>query len=410
MGLFNRRKKITNDVEYTGDLLTMVLGNDSLTKEQAMSLPAVAEAVDKIGNTVAMIPVKLYKESEQDGKRIVEEVKDPRVAILNEDTKSTLDGFQFKKAIVTDYLMGKGGYAYIRRRRNEFTGIFYVREEDVALSLIDPNPLHRRYILSVWGETYEPYEYLKILRNSKDGMYGVGVGDQISNALKTALQTLLLQLNLAKTGGNKRGFIQSENVLTKQSIAELKQAWSEMYATNNTSTIPVLNKGITFKESSATSTELQLNESRKQLNDEIAKIFHVDGDYNNFIKNAIQPILTAFETALNRDFLLEKEKGAYFWAFDTNEITKTSIKERYEAYKSALDAGWMTKNEVRYNENMDAIEGLDTINMGLGAVLYDTKTGEYFVPNTNTVYKAGEETGTNAQLDDTKVQKDSTKE
>lgn len=398
MGLFNRKKKITNDVEYTGDLLTFLFGSDTVSKEQAMSLPAVAEAVDRIGNTVAMIPVKLYKETIKDDKKVVEEVEDPRVAILNQDTKSTLDGFQFKKAIVADYLMGKGGYAYIRRRRNEFTGVFYVKEEDVAISLLDPDPLHRKYILEVWGNKYEPYEYLKILRNSHDGMYGVGVGDQISNAIKTALQTLLLQLNLARTGGNKRGFIQSESVLTKQAIEELKQAWSEMYANNNTTTIPVLNKGITFKESSATSTELQLNESRKQLNDEIARIFHVDGDYNSFIKNAIQPILTAFETALNRDFLLEREKAELFWAFDTNDITKTSQKERYEAYKTALDAGWMTKNEVRYNENMDAIDGLDTINMGLGSVLYDTKTGVYFVPNTNATYKAGEET---AQKDDT---------
>lgn len=404
MAIFNRKKKITNDVEYTGDLLKLVLGDNSITKEQAMSLPAVAEAVDKIANTVAMIPVKLYNETEKDGKQVVEEVKDPRVAILNEDTKSTLDGFQFKKAIVTDYLMGKGGYAYIRRRRNEFTGVFYVKEEDIALELINENPIQRRYLINTWGTNYEPYEFLKILRNSKNGMFGVGVGDQVSNALKTALQTLLLQLNLAKTGGNKRGFIQSDNVLTKQAIEELKTAWSEMYATNNTSTIPVLNKGITFKESSATSTEMQLNESRKQFNDEIAKIFHIDGDYNNFIRNAVQPILTAFETALNRDFLLEKEKANYFWAFDLNEITKASIKERYEAYKMALDSGWTTKNEVRYKENMDAIDGLDTINMGLGSVLYDTKSGEYFIPNTNTVYKQGEEAGTNAPNNDAKEQ------
>lgn len=413
MALF-KKKKVTNDVEYATDLLQAILKNDPITKEQAMSLPAVASAVDKISNTVAMIPVKLYKETEVDGKRVVEEVKDKRVSLLNEDTKSTLDGFQFKKAMVADYLMGKGGYAYIKRRRNEFIGLYYVKEEDVALSLLEQNPLRRRYIIEVWGGIYEPYEYLKILRNSKDGMYGVGVGDQVSNALKTALQTMLLQLNLAKTGGNKRGFLQSERVLGKAEIEALKEAWKELYANNNTEAIPVLNKGLTFQQSSATSTELQLNESKKQLNEEIAKIFHTDGDYTEFFKNAIQPILTEFETALNRDFLLEKEKDEYFWAFDTTDITKGNIKERYEAYKLALEAGWLTKNEVRYKENMDAIDGLDTINMGLGSVLYDTKTGEYYTPNTNTVYKAGKNTqnnnanvqnnGTNEQKSDKNAQ------
>lgn len=389
MGLFSR-KKIKNDVQYAAELLQAVLNETPITKERALSLPAVASAVDKISNTVAMIPVKLYREKELGGKRVVEEVKDGRVAILNEDTRSTLDGFQFKKAMVADYLMGKGGYAFIKRRRNEFTGVYFVPEEQVAIDLINESPIERRYLLEVWGKSYEPYEFLKILRNTKDGMYGVGVGDQISKALNTALQTMILQYNLAKTGGNKRGFLQSEKVIGKEEIEALKEAWTQLYANNNTEGIPVLNKGITFKESSATSTELQLNESKKQLNDEIARIFHVDGDYNDFFKNAIQPILTEFETALNRDFLLEKEKSDLFWAFDINDITKSSIKDRYEAYKTALDSGWMTKNEVRYNENMDAIDGLDTINMGLGSVLYDTETGEYFIPNTNTVYKRGE--------------------
>lgn len=390
MAIF-KRKKFKNDVEYAGDLIKAILSGDTITRKDAMSLPAVAEAVDLISNTVAMIPVKLYRETEQYGKRIVDEViNDNRTALLNEDTKSTMDGYQFKKAIVTDYLMGKGGYAYIKKYRNRFTSVIYVKEIDIAITELNPDPLNLKYEIGVYGGLYQPYEFIKLLRNTENGMYGFGVSDQIAKALKTMLETMILQYNLAKTGGNKRGYIQSENNLSKDAIKLLKEAWQSMYANNDTHTIPVLNNGITFKESSATSTEMQLNESKKQFNDEIAGIFHTKGDWNDFFKNAVQPILTAFETALNRDFLLEKEKSEYFWAFDTTEIKKGSLKERYEAYKLALESGWLTKNEVRYSENLDAINGLDTINMGLGSVLYDTKTGEYFIPNTNSVYKVGE--------------------
>lgn len=412
MGLFKRKNKEpkntadSNGVEYSAGLLEAILKGEEITKQDALGIPAVASAVDKIANTVAMIPIKLYKETKIDGKRVVEEVEDKRVALLNEDTKSTLDGFQFKKAMVTDYLMGKGGYAYIKRRRNEFVGVYYVKEEDIALCLLNESPIDRRYTISTWGVIYEPFEFLKILRNSKDGMLGYGVASQVSKALNTALQTMVLQYNLARTGGNKRGYIQSENVLSQKAIDELKQAWSEMYANNDTQRIPVLNKGITFQQSSATSTEMQLNESKQLLNNEIAKIFHTDGDYTEFFKNAVQPILVEFETALNRDFLLEKEKGTLFWAFDTSDITKSSLKERYDAYKTALDAGWVTKNEIRYKENMDAIDGLDTINMGLGSVLFDTKTGEYYTPNTNSTHKMGETTPNN----DANVQNNGTNE
>ena len=40
-----------------------------------------------------------------------------------------------------------------------------------------------------------------------------------------------------------------------------------------------------------------------------------------------------------------------------------------------------------YSDTVDAyhyIEGLDVVNVGLGAVLYDTKTHKYYTPNTDT--------------------------
>ena len=41
-------------------------------------------------------------------------------------------------------------------------------------------------------------------------------------------------------------------------------------------------------------------------------------------------------------------------------------------------------------EDDDAIEGLDTISIGLGDVLLDANTGVIYVPNTNQTYKLGE--------------------
>ena len=106
------------------------------------------------------------------------------------------------------------------------------------------------------------------------------------------------------------------------------------------------------------------------------------------------PIAMAFATALNRDFLLEKEKESLYFAPDFTELAKTSIKERYEAYHLAIGDGWLTRNEVRYKENLDALDGLDMINLGLGDVLLNPQTKEIFIPNTNITYKIGEESNT----------------
>ena len=82
--------------------------------------------------------------------------------------------------------------------------------------------------------------------------------------------------------------------------------------------------------------------------------------------------------------LLEEEKGKYFFEADVKEIIKANIKERYEVYKLAKECGFMTKNEMRQSENMNEIDGLDVVDLGLGAALYDVNTHSYYTPNTDT--------------------------
>ena len=145
----------------------------------------------------------------------------------------------------------------------------------------------------------------------------------------------------------------------------------------------ILNDGMEFKESSNSSVELQLNETKKSLKQDINDIFHIKEKFSDTFKEAIQPILAEIECSLNRDLLLEKEKANYFFAFDIKEILKGDLKERFEAYKIAKETGWITENEIRYLENYDAIDGLDIIAMSLGNVIYDVKSKTYYTPNTD---------------------------
>lgn len=381
MGLFNRKKRDTNTnvTPPIDDVLLQALFNgETITREKAMTLPAVAGAVDFISNMIACMPVKLYKYKQ--GK--VEEVEDDtRIKLLNNDTGDTLDAFQFKKAMVEDYLMGKGGYAFIKKSGNEFTGLYYV--ENIYISFLkNYKPIYKDYMIVVEGQQYYPFEFIKLLRKTQDGAEGVGLCVELSKALETAYQTLLYQLGLVKSGGNKKGFLKSQRKLGKEEIDELKKAWKNLYANNETNTI-VLNNGLEFQEASNSSVEMQLNESKHTLQEEINNIFHIQADFYETFKQAIYPIVKAFETALNRDLLLEKEKKNMFFTFDVKEIIKANITERYQAYKLAKEVGLMTINEMRKEENMNFIEGLDVINVGLGAVLYDTNKHEYYVPNKN---------------------------
>ena len=92
--------------------------------------------------------------------------------------------------------------------------------------------------------------------------------------------------------------------------------------------------------------------------------------------------MTAIQCALNKDFLLEKEKGSLYFAFDTKELLKGDMKSRFDAYKTALDANFMQIDEVRFAEDMEPL-GLNWIRIGLDDVLYDPKTGSIYTPNTD---------------------------
>lgn len=368
--------------ESTGDiLLKALLKGEEINKQKAMSIPAVSSAVDRISNLVAMLPIRLYKQEIVDGKvKVTEVLNDNRTKLLNQDTGDTLDPFQLKKAIAKDYLIEKGSYIYIEKSKNEFKSIRYVEPNQVSI-LKNCDPIFKDIKYEVGAKQYETYNFLTILRNTTDGAEGKSIISEISKSLETSFTTILYELGLVKKGGGKKGFLTSQHKLSDDALKKLKKAWNNYYGNENENVI-ILNDGVDFKEGANSSVELQINERKKTLKEDINDVFHISSNYDDTVKNSAIPIISAIESALNRNFLLESEKGVFYFAFDTKKITRGSLKERYEAYKLANDTGWMTKNEIRSEEDRDSIDGLDVISMNLANVLYDTSTKKYYTPNT----------------------------
>ena len=368
-------------------LLRASLSDDYMTRDQAMNVPAFAACVNKIAETVSTIPIRLYRLV--DGK--LEAVEgDARVRLLNDDTGDTLDGVQFKRALVRDYLTGKGGYAFINRTGNQIRSLHYVRESEVSF-LFTSDPIFKDYDIMIQGTKYKPFEFLKVLRNTEEGRSGRSVVDENSEVLSVAYHSLEYEKNLVKTGGNKKGFVKSAKKLAEPAIKALKAAWRRLYQ-NNTENVVILNDGLEFQEASNTSVEMQLNENKKTNSDEICKLFNMppaminggatEQDKTNFVQYCLNPILKEIECALNRDLLLESEKGSFYFAADTSELTKGDIEKRFRAYETACKNGFMQIDEIRLRENMPPL-GLDFVRLGLQDVLYDPVTKQFYMPNMN---------------------------
>jgi HK97 family phage portal protein len=241
------------------------------------------------------------------------------------------------------------------------------------------------------GSTYQLYQFLRLLRKSKNGSQGVGILTENYEPLKVIFNTMRYEGLLVSSGGNKKGFIKSENRLSPEAVAELKRQWNDMYRNNNSNCV-VLNNGLQFQESANTSVEMQLNENKKTNAVEVCRMFNMpenilngtatDEEYQTFIKITILPIISQFETALNNALLNNDERALFYFKFDTKELLKGDLLKRMTAYQIGINSGVMQIDEARYNEDLAPL-GLDFIKLGLQDVLYNPTTKEIYTPNTN---------------------------
>lgn len=369
-------------------LLTVIFGNDGMTKAKMLEIPIVMSCIEKLAGTVARLPVKLYRRTE-DGKT-VEVEGDARVRMLNTETGDTLNTNEFIKAMIEDYYLGKGAYAYINRNwLGEAGSIHYVDEEKVSV-IVGTDPIFKEYTIQVNGTTYMPWDFLKIRRRTKDGASGLPLHLERPMIFATAYLTMLFEKTQVKKGGNKRGFIEAENKLSDESMKKIKEAWTNLYS-NNTEKVVILNNGAKFKESSNTSVEMQLYENKELNGSEICETFGFpvtilkggasEADRKQFL-DAVTELVNTIETALDNDLLQSWEKDNMFFAYDMKELTRGNMKERFEAYEIARRNNFMQIDEIREKEDMEPM-GFNMLTLGLECVLLDPETGTIYTPNTN---------------------------
>ena len=255
MSWWNRKKEKRTLEEKSTTLedllLQSQLAEDKITRVEALNIPTLAGCIELISNTIAALPINLCK---VDNGKVSMIENDYRIKLLNDDTKDTLDGFQFKKAIVIDYLLMGNSYAYINKERGKIKSLHYVQESDVSINF-NADPIFKDYNILVGGEEYYPHQFIKVLRDTRNGADGIGIVESNSKILAVAYNSLTYENVLSKTGGNKKGFIKSEHKLLDDAIEKLKEQWRKMYSNNSENCI-VLNKGLDFQEASSTSTGL----------------------------------------------------------------------------------------------------------------------------------------------------------
>ena len=392
--LFRKKEYRTVETVQVDEHLRQIMGLVTDTKT-ALEIPAVSACIDFISNKIAELPIKLYRE--KNGKT-TEITDDFRLSLLNDSTGDLLDPYQMKSAFVRDYLLRGAGYIFPERDSlNGFLSLRYIANESVTVTK-NSDPIYKLARYQIGTRTFFDDEIMRICRNTKDGVTGIGIIEEHSDILNAAYKQIVYERYLVERGGNKKGFIQVDDRVTQDVLDDIKEKWQTLYSSDN-SNMMVLNKGLKFVESSNTSVEMQLNESKDTNNELICQMFGLsskvisgtasDEEYISAIKTAVMPIVSAIQTALNKFMLLWAEKSDHYFILDTKELLKGDILKRYQAYQIALHEGFLQVDEVRYEEDREPFN-LNWIKLGLQDVLFDTKNHTIYTPNTNQTVKFGE--------------------
>lgn len=392
IGLFRRKKRqeIRADTGQSAEntILTFFGITGELTREAAISIPTVSACINKIGETISRLPVKLYRRNEEQ----VEEVyDDPRLKLLNGSTGDTLSTVDMWKAAVEDYYLGSGAWIYVNSSGISTQSLHYVDSRNVSI-MSNTDPIFKAFRVQVNAKMYYDFQFLKLLRKTRDGYTNIPLQEEAASVLSAAWNALKLENMMNSNGGCKPGFLKSKNRLSDAAIAAIKEGYSKVYDNEHKrDKIVVLNDGIDFEAISSTAAELQMNENKKTNSIEICKLFGfphtvIDGgasdDDNKKFISAVIALLNQIETELDNVLLLETEKEqGYYWAFDTKELTRGSMKERYDAYEVAVRNNILQIDEIRREEDYEPL-GFNFVKLGLSDVLLNPETMEVFTPNT----------------------------
>ena len=355
--------------------------------QTVLNIPAVSSSVGFIAGTVASLPIRLYR---TEGENSVEVKDDYRLRLLNADTGDLLDAFQWKCTLVRDYLLPGNGYTYVDWAGNRIEGLYYVDPLQVSAESWGPIRSIRRPGFTSGEPVIRTGRSSGSCETPGTALLAPGWWQKSPTQLETMLNALQYENHMVRTG-SKKGFLKAKNRLAPEIITQLKNSWRKLYGNSSEENVVVLNDGIEFQDAGQNAVDSQLNENKITNDHEIYKIFCIvpsvleggatEEDLKNTVRFAIQPVVQALQTAINRYCLLESEKGTLAFEVDLDVLDNTDMLSRYQAYEVAVRNGWMQLDEVRYEEGRNPL-GLKFIRLGLDTVIYDPETQMIYTPNT----------------------------
>ena len=334
---------------------------------------AIYAAVSRISNTLASMPVHLYR-----GYEIA--AGHPLERLVSLEPNPNFTAFGFKQTM--EVLRNTEGNAYALKVLDTLGRV-------VRLDILNPTRVqimrdptngevwYRIQMDDVPPQLIPGYMVLNIRHMSANGEKGIRPIDVLRKSLD--YDTQVKELSLDQLDGVNNGIMLTvpNTGLDQDQKDELVERFLETYEKSGRSVV-VLEGGLTATHFQGQTVNSDMLDVERITRNRVATVYnlppHFLGDYSGtsyssaeqqtleFLMMTMAPIVQQWEEEMNRKLLTPAELAdGYEFRFDMNAIYRADMATTANMHQMAIRGGWMKPNEVRKSEGLPPDENGDKL-------------------------------------------------
>jgi HK97 family phage portal protein len=344
-----------------------------VTADTAMRFTAVYAAVRILAETVATLPLIVYRRTENDGKERATDYFLYR--LLHDQPNEEQTSVEFREMLQGHLALRGNAYAQIDRKMGQPARLVPLHPDRVEADRSKNGEL----VYKVNPDSGSPYllsqrrgEIMHIRALSSDGVTGLNPIELFREAIGLGLAYEEYSGRLFGNGANINGVLETPQAMSDEALSRFRTLWQQNYGgVGNAGKTAILEQGMKWQAIGIAPKDAEFIISRKFQITEIARIFRVPphmladlerATFSNiehqsleFIRDTIRPWLVRWEQALTRDLIPPADRDTYFVEFLIDGLMRGDLKSRYDSYAIGRNNGWLSANDIRRLENMNPL-------------------------------------------------------
>lgn len=347
-----------------------------VTPLTALKASACFAAVNILAESIASIPFAIF---ERTGDETIKRARmHPLQDLIDKSPNPHQTAFEFwHMQVAFGALYGNAYARIVSGTRGAVTELHPLKPDQMKVEKLQNGRLRYRYddYLNNKEIVYTQDEIWRIPGFSFDGVMGIAPIVFGNDTIALALATEAFGGKFFRNDATPSVVLEHPKSLSPLGANNIRQSWLMSHSgLDNAFSVAVLEEGMTVKALGTNNKDSQFIEARRFQISEIARLFRIPphmlydlekSSFNNieqqsleFVKYTIRPHIRKIEQRIWLD-LINSNKEKYFARADLDDLMRGEIEPRYTAYGSAIQSGWMTRNEARMKEDMNPLDGLD---------------------------------------------------